>query len=100
VREAGAIARRKGFTKAYGHAREDLVPFWRMFGGKEMDRPAFRFADFNYREMVFDLGDVRDDALRLGLDPLVSIRPEGEWDRLGPLELSNLRPSREQLINA
>lgn len=98
VREAGAIARRKGFTKAYGHAREDLVPFWRMFGGKEMDRPAFRFADFNYREMVFDLGDVRDDALRLGLDPLVSIRPEGEWDRLGPLELSNLRPSREQLI--
>jgi predicted GNAT family N-acyltransferase len=99
VREAGAIARRKGFRIAYGHAREDLVPFWRMFGGREMEgRPAFRFADFNYREMVFDLGDIREDAIQLGVDPLVSIRPEGEWDRAGPLELSNLRPSREQLI--
>lgn len=98
VREAGALARRKGFTKAYGHAREDLVPFWRMFGGREMDRPVFRFADFNYREMMFDLGEAGDDAIRLGVDPLVSIRPEGEWDRLGPLELSNQRPSRAQLI--
>jgi predicted GNAT family N-acyltransferase len=99
VREAGAIARRKGFRVAYGHAREDLVPFWRMFGGREMaDRPLFRFADLNYREMVFDLGELRDDAIQLGVDPLVSIRPEGEWDKAGPLELSNLRPSRSHLI--
>lgn len=99
VREAGAIARRKGFQTAYGHAREDLVPFWRMFGGREMeDRPPFRFADFNYREMVFDLGEPRENSLHFGLDPLVSIRPEGMWDEVGPLELSNLRPSRANLI--
>ncbi|MBO9712901.1 GNAT family N-acetyltransferase [Sphingomonas sp.] len=99
VREAALLARRKGFRLAYGHAREDLVPFWRMFGGREMEgRPAFRFADINYREMTIDLGAMRNDAIRLGVDPLVSIRPEGDWDRAGPLELSNLRPSREQLI--
>lgn len=99
VREASKIARRKGFVRGYGHAREDLVPFWRMFGGREMpDRPPFRFADFNYREMVFELGEPEEGSLRYGMDPLVSIRPEGDWDRPGPLELSNLRPSRSDLI--
>jgi predicted GNAT family N-acyltransferase len=99
VREAGGLARQKGFKLAYGHAREDLVPFWRMFGAREMeDRPPFRFADLTYREMVFDLGEPRENSIRFGVDPLVSIRPEGQWDVAGPLELSNLRPSRSHLI--
>ncbi|MDF7776523.1 GNAT family N-acetyltransferase [Sphingomonas sp. AOB5] len=99
AREAVAFARRKGYTVGYGHSREDLVPFWRMFGARLMeDRPPFHFADMAYREIVFDLGDLANDAIHLGVDPYVSIRPEGEWDRMGPLELSNLRPSREQLI--
>jgi GNAT superfamily N-acetyltransferase len=99
AREALAVARRKGYTVGYGHSREDLVPFWRMFGARVMEgRPPFHFADLAYREIVFDLGDVANDAIRLGVDPLVSIRPEGEWDKPGPLELSNLRPSRAKLI--
>ena len=99
VRDALALARAKGFTRFYGHARGDLVPFWAMFGFREVSgRGAFRFADVDYREMVLDgaKGDPR--SIRLGADPMVTIRPEGAWGEPGPLERSNLRASRAALF--
>jgi predicted GNAT family N-acyltransferase len=94
VREALALARLKGFKRFYGHARLDLVPFWAMFGFREMaERPLFKFADVEYREMELD-GEADENPIGIGDDPMVTIRPEGAWDEPGPLELSNLRPSR------
>jgi hypothetical protein len=43
--------------------------------------------------MVIDL-DAHPHPISLGEDPMVTIRPEGAWNVPGPLELSNLRPSR------
>ena len=94
VREAIALARQKGFGRVYGHARLDLVPFWAMFGARVMpDRAIFKFADVKYREMVIDLEE-HPHPISLGEDPMVTIRPEGAWHVPGPLELSNMRPSR------
>lgn len=101
VRDALKLARRKGFSRFYGHARADLVPFWSMFGFREIvDRPMFRFADLDYKEMVLD-GRADDEGNVVGLssDPFVTIRPEGSWGEPGPLELSNLRPSRADLLS-
>jgi len=94
VREALALARQKGFRRFYGHARLDLVPFWGMFGFRPLaGRDTFKFADVEYREMELD-GKANLNPIGIGHDPMVTIRPEGAWDAPGPLELSNLRPSR------
>ena len=99
VREALALARLKGFRRFYGHARLDLVPFWAMFGFRELPgRGPFKFADVEYREMELD-GEAHEHPISIGDDPMVTIRPEGSWGEPGPLELSNLRPSRSALFN-
>jgi predicted GNAT family N-acyltransferase len=98
VREALALARLKGFRRFYGHSRIDLVPFWRMFGFHAMNRPAFRFADVEYREIELD-GEAHERPIGMDDDPMVTIRPEGAWNEPGPLELSNLRPSRAAFFN-
>jgi len=84
--------REKGFRKLYAHAREDLVPLWRRFGAKLIEgRPPFSFSDVEYREMFMDV-EPTADAIRFGADPLVMIRPEGAWDRPGPLDGVPRRP--------
>lgn len=99
VREALALARLKGFRRFYGHARLDLVPFWAMFGFRELQgRGPFKFADVEYREMEFD-AEAHENPIGIGDDPMVTIRPEGAWGVPGPLELSNLRPSRAAFFN-
>ena len=81
---------RKGFTKLYAHAREDLVQAWERFGAKLMvDRPAFSFSDVRFREMELDL-PTHPRAIGFGADPMMLIRPEGEWDTLGPIDLAQL----------
>lgn len=102
VRAAIAHARQKNFTRLYGHARADLMPFWRMFGFREVEgRPPFRFANIDYVEGVLET-TASEDAILFGCDPMVSIRPEGAWDEPGPLDLSNLEtdPQRVALIQA
>lgn len=80
--------REKGFRKLYAHAREDLVPLWRRFGARLLeDRPPFSFSDVEFREMHMDI-EPTDSAVRFGADPLVTIRPEGAWDRPGVLDAS------------
>ena len=89
----------KGFTRVYGHSRADLVPFWKIFGFRPIKgRPAFSFANVEYREIVVDL-DPAENAIRFGSHPMVTIRQEGRWDKLGPLELSNIDASTETAGN-
>ena len=42
----------------------------------------FFFSDYAYIEIVFD-ADPNPNAIRLGVDPYVLMRPEGRWDRPG-----------------
>jgi predicted GNAT family N-acyltransferase len=86
VRKALQIAARKGYRKAYGHARIGLEPFWMRFGARAMGPAgAFSFSGEAYTEMLLELPPT-DGALDLGADPLVLNRPEGDWDQAGVLE--------------
>lgn len=100
VRTGLEHARRKGFRKAYGHAREGLEPFWARFGAKPMkNRKPFHFSDYSYTEMKLDLPS-SEDAISLASDPLTILRPEGDWDRPGILEFSASRTVRRATDNS
>ncbi|MDP9055775.1 MAG: GNAT family N-acetyltransferase [Pseudomonadota bacterium] len=90
---------RKGFAKLYAHAREDLVPAWERFGARLMEREPFYFSDVRFREMELDLPQ-HPRAIRFGADPMLLIRPEGEWDALGPLDCAQLihNPQRRSRV--
>jgi len=102
VKEAVAHVRRKGFTRVYGHASDEIAPFWRLLGAEVMEgRPEFRFANVVYREMSAEL-EPDPLAIKFGVQPLMSIRPEGAWDEPGALDMSNLSADsgREALLQA
>jgi predicted GNAT family N-acyltransferase len=99
VRTGLEHAQRKGFRVAYGHAREGLEPFWARFGARPMtNREPFHFSDYNYTEMKLELEPL-DDAISLASDPMTILRPEGDWDRPGVLEMSAHRASRRPTEN-
>ena len=92
VRFAIQHCRDKGYARIYGHARVDLVHFWESFGIRELrDRPSFHFSGVEYREMMLETTP-SDRAIHIGVDPMVTIRPEGEWSAAGPLDRSRSRP--------
>ncbi len=102
VRTAGHHARAKGFKRLYGHASEAIAPFWKLLGGSVIEgRPPFRFANIEYREMAIDL-EPDPLAIRYGVQPMVTIRPEGLWDEPSALDWSNIGgdPLRLQLLEA
>jgi predicted GNAT family N-acyltransferase len=100
ARAAIKLCHDKGYQRIVGHSRSDLVRFWATFGCKvREDRPEFSFANVMYREIVLDLPP-SDAAIDADVDPLVLIRPEGDWHRPGPLDISESEndPRRKQLI--
>jgi predicted GNAT family N-acyltransferase len=100
VRTGLDLARRKGFRRIYGHAREGLEPFWAHFGARAIEnREPFQFSDYRYTEMTIDL-EPSDDAISVETDPMVILRPEGDWDRQGILELSMHRAARRPVENS
>jgi predicted GNAT family N-acyltransferase len=89
--------KRKGFRKIYGHAQDRLVDFWAHFGARPMEHGRkITFSDFSYTEMVLDI-DPGPDAITLDSDPYVIIRPEGDWDRPGALDISAGRAASSPL---
>ncbi|HEY1605137.1 MAG TPA: GNAT family N-acetyltransferase [Allosphingosinicella sp.] len=102
VRAAFDHIRRKGFTRVYGHASDAMAPFWRLHGGRHVaGRAPFTFANIEYREMVCDL-EPDPLAIRFGVPPMMTLRPEGQWDEPGSLDWSNLAadPRRAELMRA
>jgi len=89
VRAAVDLCRAKGYRKLYGHASEEYLSFWLHFGFKVHDNGApFELASWPLVEMVEDI-EPFDDAVRIGDDPIRTIRPEGLWNQPCALE----RPS-------
>lgn len=101
VREAFRIAERKGYRKILGHAQARLLPFWsRHFKGMpRQSREAFVFSDHDYVEIVAETTPP-SDALTIDSDPMILLRPEGEWDRPGVLDWSTARPATNPLAHA
>jgi len=94
VRAAIDLCRKKGYRRVYGHAREDLLRFWQVFGARPIPgRDKFHFSGINFVEIA---GEFKPDpeALGLGDDPYILIRPEGRWDAPGILERSAVRGAR------
>lgn len=91
------FARKKGYTKIYGHAQDRLLKFWSHFGAKPLEkRRKLVFSDFSYTEMLLEVSP-DPDPITLESDPYVLIRTEGEWDQPGVLELSSDRAATSPL---
>jgi predicted GNAT family N-acyltransferase len=86
------LCQAKGYRRLYGHAQKRLVKFWSQFGfetfpgGQELV-----FSDFDYVEMQMVTAR-RPNAITIGIDPYLILRPEGQWHRPGILEQSRSRP--------
>jgi len=92
-------ARRKGFRRVYGHARQGLEPFWARFGAKPIPgREEFSFSDYSYTEMLAEYEPLSDE-ITLEETPMTLLRPEGDWDMEGILEFSRARPPRSVASN-
>jgi predicted GNAT family N-acyltransferase len=86
------LCQAKGYRRLYGHAQKRLVKFWSQFGfetfpgGQELV-----YSDFDYVEMQMVTAR-RPNAITIGIDPYLILRPEGQWHRPGILEQSRSRP--------
>lgn len=88
IRTAFNHCLKKGFTKILGHARDELIPLYKMFGCRIADTGRnLTFSDYSYTEMIWE-GELPEDAITLEGDPYAVLRPEGEWDAPGILEAS------------
>jgi predicted GNAT family N-acyltransferase len=85
------LAARKGYRRLLGHAQPRLVAFWRRkYKARPANKPNFFYSGYEYVEMIVDL-EPPEDAMSLATDPMVLVRPEGDWDRPGVLERSAAR---------
>lgn len=86
------LAERKGYRRILGHAQARLLPFWkrRYNAVPRTDRSRFAFSDYDYVEIVAEVNPPAN-ALGLETDPMVLLRPEGDWDRPGVLDRSLAR---------
>lgn len=85
------LCQKKGYRRVYGHVQERLVGFWSRFGFRVMEGgKKFNFSDFEYVEIIADI-ERAPDAVTVGGDPYVTIRPEGRWHVPGILEQSAVR---------
>jgi predicted GNAT family N-acyltransferase len=93
------FCQKKGYRKVLGHAQTRLTSFWTRFGFRPLEgRSHFVFSDYDYIEMVAELE--RDpDAVALGTDPYLMIRPEGRWHVPGVLESSTTRAATNASVN-
>jgi len=86
-----AYARKKGYRRAYAHSQVRLARLWQKLGFVPYEgSQRFVFSDFEYIEIAAEL--LPDpDAIKIGSDPYMVIRPEGRWHKPGILESSMSR---------
>jgi predicted GNAT family N-acyltransferase len=90
-RAAFELCRMKGYRRVYGHAQKHLLKFWSRFGFKVLDGGSeLMFSDLNYVEILAEV-DPHPNAITIGGDPYLTIRPEGRWHLPGILEHSASR---------
>jgi predicted GNAT family N-acyltransferase len=86
------LCRAKGYRKIYAHAQKRLLNFFARLGFNPLEGGReFVFSDFDYVEIVLDMPP-HPEAISLGMDPYIMIRPEGRWHVPGILERSAIRP--------
>lgn len=86
------LCRAKGYSRIYAHAQKRLMNFFDRLGFRPLEGGReFAFSDFDYVEIVLDTKP-HPQAIGLGADPYVLIRPEGRWHEPGVLERSAVRP--------
>ncbi|MGZ3325292.1 MAG: GNAT family N-acetyltransferase, partial [Xanthobacteraceae bacterium] len=77
-----------GYRVLYAHSQKRLVNFWEKRGFvRAADAREFAFSDFDYVEVKLE-AEEHPQCITLSDDPYVLIRPEGQWDVPGILELS------------
>lgn len=82
------LCRTKGYRRLYAHAQKRLLSFWDRFGFRAFEGGReFVFSDFDYVEIRLDTTP-HPEAVTIGGDPYVILRPEGRWHRPGILERS------------
>lgn len=87
------FCRMKGYRRIYGRAQKDLLNYYVNMGWKPLEGSSeFFFSDYAYVEIVIDT-EPNPNAVALGVDPYVLMRPEGRWDRPGVLDRSAQRGS-------
>jgi predicted GNAT family N-acyltransferase len=92
VRAGIELCRAKGYRKIYGHSQKRLLNFWSRFGFQPFEGSReFVFSDFDYVEVSLDMTP-HPQAISIGVDPYIMIRPEGRWHVPGILERSAIRP--------
>ena len=88
------LCRMKGYRRIYGRAQKQLLDYYVNMGWRQMEgRSEFFFSDHAYVEIVIDT-EPNPEAVKLGVDPYILMRPEGRWDRPGVLDRSAARGSR------
>ncbi len=91
VRAGLRLCQKKGYRKAYGHSQMRLVNFWGRFGFHTFEGGRnLVFSDFDYVELVTEI-EPDPEAISIGVDPYMIIRPEGRWHATGVLEKSAVR---------
>lgn len=91
------FAARKGYELMIAQIQARLWPLWGRILKCELreSRPSFYFSDFEYFEIEIPLRK-HPNALHKDVDPYVLIRPEGEWDQPGILDLSVKREDPQE----
>jgi predicted GNAT family N-acyltransferase len=97
VDAAVELCRKKGYRVLYAHSQKRLLKFWEQRGFERMPGTReFAFSDFDYVEVKLET-EKHPQRITLGEDPYVLIRPEGQWDVPGILELSAGRGAAPRL---
>jgi len=89
--EARDMIRRKGYRRYCGQIQKQLAGYWTRHGLTVREhRGEFVFSDRVYVE-VEGILEPCNNEINMDSDPLVLDRPEGDWDKPGPLDQSILR---------
>ncbi len=86
------LGAQKGYGHALGHVEPSIVGLWQRACGvnPRPERANLAFSDHEYVEVEKFIPE-RPDAIHVNADPMILLRPEGEWDHPGVLDRSNER---------
>ena len=88
MQEALRYCARRGYRSVLGHAQINRLTYWRLHGFRpRRGRDPFWFSDYEYVEIERTLTPPVD-AITIDTDPMVVIRPDGDWDEAGPFDKS------------